>query len=328
MGDQMKPTVGSPSISDVNQLLEKLLLKELPLKKNGVDISFDQPTRDWSGRLSGPTINLFLHDLRRNKYRQAQWETSSRGRAGVVRQRPPIKLDLRYIVTAWVIDGEPEEEHYLLTAIFLALSRHPLIPDTSNNVSLPEDSIITTDFLPEVLQKQPAPLAISIADPEDLIDPADIWSSLDNDLRPTLVCTVTFAVDPYAPIEVPIVTRRELRARTVGHDEVETNLSHPHYNIQGVINSDTSLEDVRLYLAGRAQYNRDLFVPVVSDETSTEHTFTLPFLRIGSYDLVVFSQDRPPVSFNFSLPILETAKQNQKGGLSFQINVDEEIHTR
>ena len=31
---------------------------------SGVDLDFEAPTKDWSGKLSKPTINVFLYDIR------------------------------------------------------------------------------------------------------------------------------------------------------------------------------------------------------------------------------------------------------------------------
>ena len=60
-------------IPDVDDVLRKLLIQEIEIKDNQVDILFDQPKREWSSRLSKPTINLFLFDLRENlKLRTAE----------------------------------------------------------------------------------------------------------------------------------------------------------------------------------------------------------------------------------------------------------------
>jgi len=53
-------------IADVDEVLRKLLMREIEIKGNQVDIQFDQPKREWSSRLSKPTLNLYLFDLREN----------------------------------------------------------------------------------------------------------------------------------------------------------------------------------------------------------------------------------------------------------------------
>ena len=56
---------------ELDEALRRLLIREIPIKNNEVDISFDQPKSEWSARLNRPTVNLFLHDVRENtKLRQ------------------------------------------------------------------------------------------------------------------------------------------------------------------------------------------------------------------------------------------------------------------
>ena len=72
-------------IDDLNEALRELLKRELPIKNGEVDISFDQPKREWSARLSRPTLNLFLHEMQENtKLRQQPgWGISGRGNGAV-----------------------------------------------------------------------------------------------------------------------------------------------------------------------------------------------------------------------------------------------------
>ena len=58
---------------------------DVPIKKAEVEIAFDRPTRDWSSRLSKPTLNLFLFDVRERAGRhRGRWarRRRARGRAG------------------------------------------------------------------------------------------------------------------------------------------------------------------------------------------------------------------------------------------------------
>src|SRR5262245_3184174 len=116
-------------IDDLDEALRQLLIRELPVKNGEIDITFDQPKREWSARLSRPTLNLFLYDLAENKkLRQTQplWDIEHDNN-GVARQRrKPVRMDLRYMITTWA--AEPEDEHRLLTRILMALFRHPHLP--------------------------------------------------------------------------------------------------------------------------------------------------------------------------------------------------------
>ena len=53
-------------IHDVDATLKELLVQKMPLDVSAVDVSFDMPNRDWSGRVNRPTLNLFLYDVREN----------------------------------------------------------------------------------------------------------------------------------------------------------------------------------------------------------------------------------------------------------------------
>lgn len=309
-----------PSINDVSELLEKLLLKELPLKKNGIEISFDQPNREWSGRLNGPTLNLFLYDLRKNKYRESQWESVPVSKTQVMIRRPALKVDLHYVITAWVIDGNPDEEHYLLTAALLALARHPRLPSTQNNF-LPPEARLGRDFLPSALQHQPGPLPINVAEPEDLVNPADVWSALDNELRPSITCTITLALDPFQPIVLPMPSGSEVRVGPMPDSGSSTK--RPYYQAECLIHSDEPLEDMRLVLAGRGIAGQGLSVPFEANESLTEYEFYLPQLKYGDYHVDVLTKNQKPVRFTIALPTTEPEKEEQKGGISFSIKIKE-----
>jgi hypothetical protein len=41
--------------NDIDDTLREFLNGEIPISKSEIEISFDRPTRDWSGRLSRPT---------------------------------------------------------------------------------------------------------------------------------------------------------------------------------------------------------------------------------------------------------------------------------
>ena len=52
-------------IADLDEALRRLLERELERHGfDGVEIAFDAPTKEWSGKLTSPTVDLFLYDLR------------------------------------------------------------------------------------------------------------------------------------------------------------------------------------------------------------------------------------------------------------------------
>src|SRR5579872_2360538 len=52
--------------ADLDETIRQLLIHGVPLDLSEVDVSFDAPDREWSGRLSRPTVNCFLYDVREN----------------------------------------------------------------------------------------------------------------------------------------------------------------------------------------------------------------------------------------------------------------------
>src|SRR5689334_2596062 len=81
-------------LADLDETLRSLLKRELERHGfDGVEIAFDAPSREWSGQLSSPTVNLFLYDLRESQdARQSEWSTHrGNGRARDV--RPPMMME-------------------------------------------------------------------------------------------------------------------------------------------------------------------------------------------------------------------------------------------
>jgi hypothetical protein len=187
-------------IPDVDEVLRKLLIREIEIDGNEVDIMFDQPSREWSTRLNKPTINLFLFDLRENlRLRAAEQYTTINHPDGTAEiRRNPVRMDLRYLMTSWV--KEPEDEHLLLSSALTAFLRHPFFPK---------------DLLTERLNNQPAPIPLTVASfpPEEgPIDKfTEIWGVLDNEMRPGVLVTVTLSLDPYRPMVYKQVREREVR---------------------------------------------------------------------------------------------------------------------
>jgi hypothetical protein len=271
-------------IDDLDEVLRQLLIREIPIKNNEVEVKFDQPKREWSARLSRPTLNLFLYDVRENsKLRQTRplWEVERQGDGNVTKRRKPVRVDLHYMITAWA--AEPEDEHRLLTRILMAFFRYPHLPE---------------ELLPESLQNQPVPISIMAAQKEELTNPADVWSALDNEFRPAVVCVITLALDPYRPITVPLVSTRELRvaqaAQPLFRQLTEATEPDVFWTIGGTVRSDKPLDpaQVRLTLV-----ERGLDVPLQPDGR-----FTIGNLQAGDYTLEIKPDGRKPRRHKITVP--------------------------
>jgi hypothetical protein len=220
-------------IADLDEVLRTLLIREIDIKDNEVDITFDQPKREWSARLSKPTLNLFLFDLRENlRLRGAeQYTTVNRPDGNSEIRRNPVRMALRYLLTAWV--KEPEDEHLLLSSALMALLRNPFIP---------------ADLLSERLQAQPMPVPVEVATFHQEEGPVDkfteIWGVLDNEMRPGILLTVTVSVDPYKPQVFPQVRTRQTRfvqdsGITTARSTVDTKSTSKNYwSVGGTIQSE------------------------------------------------------------------------------------------
>jgi hypothetical protein len=270
---------------ELDRVLRQLLIREIPIKNGEVDITFDQPSREWSARLSRPTLNVFMHDLRENlKLRGSQQWTMERNPDGTVTQRrTPARLSLHYMITAWT--NEPDDEHNLLARTLMALFRQPHLP---------------TDLLPESLQDQPVPIPLEIAQEDTLRNPADVWNALDNEIRPAITLTVTLALDPYQPIITPLVRTRELRIGQSAdpsalQELVEEAGPSVTWTIGGTVRSDKPLEEVKLTLI-----ERGLEVPLQIEEG--EGRFTIGKLRAGDYTLEVAADGGKPKRHKITVP--------------------------
>jgi hypothetical protein len=220
-------------IADVDEVLRKLLMREIEIKGNEVDIQFDQPKREWSSRLSKPTLNLYLFDLRENLRLRGseQYTTLNRPDGTAEVRRNPVRMDLRYLLTAWV--KEAEDEHLLLSSALMGLLRNPFLP---------------VDLLPDHFKSQPMPIPVDVATFPPEAGPVDkfseIWGVMDNEMHAGVVVTVTISIDPYNPLIYKQVRTRETRffqqARgdQTQNTQVVKAMSKKYWGVSGALKSD------------------------------------------------------------------------------------------
>lgn len=152
------------------------------LRARGIDepIAFETPDSEWGGRISQPTLNVFLWDIRRSlDQASAGRELTAPAPSGTRawRRRSP-RIEFHYLVTAWttvVVD-----EHRLLGDALVAILASP--------VMAPADPL--TFVAPD---DPPPTLRVARADGKDL---ADFWGAVDGKLKPGLNVVVTASVDP------------------------------------------------------------------------------------------------------------------------------------
>ena len=184
--------------------LEAFLRATVPLSAQDVDVSFEAPDREWSAKLTRPTVSLFLWDIRRSaRHEQAGLEEVEVD--GRLVRRPALpRVELRYVLTAWTSDHG--DERALLAGAMRAVLAHGEIPAT---------------YVPEALQGLPA-LRLLMDRTND--DQPDFGTTLDGQLRPGIGLRVVAAVDTdaYTPAGPPVevIELASARADTGARDAV------------------------------------------------------------------------------------------------------------
>ena len=193
-------------IQDVDETLLALVRAEA-LGGAAVEVAFDAPTREWVARRNGPTVDLYLYDIREDMARrEVQWEpvTDAAGRV-TERRPPPRRFKLSYMVTAWT--QRPEDEHRLLSSLLGCFIRHERVAPADCAGGLAEQTLplIVTTALPLGADR-------SIA---------DVWSALGGELKPSidLIVTAPFVVAATQAAGPPVLEEPRLAIVTPNGNE-------------------------------------------------------------------------------------------------------------
>src|SRR3954470_8495458 len=164
------------TLADLDDVLRRLLKRELGRHGfEGVEIAFDAPSREWAGKLTGPTVNLFLYDLREAPQgaEMTLRERRSNGSASIA--PPPLRLEATYAITAWT--KAIEDEHRLLSQILAILHSFKELPA-------------------DVLEGRAAalgPIDTMLGRPMD--EKADFWSAVGGQYKPSIDFAVTLTLE-------------------------------------------------------------------------------------------------------------------------------------
>lgn len=112
-------------IPDLDKTIEKILYTHGGFSRNDIDVSFDTPDREWSSRLSRPSINCWAFDLRENMKLRSLERQVSRNGSNTTTLYPSYRMDVTYLITAWA--RKMEDEHRLLWRALAALKRTPIL---------------------------------------------------------------------------------------------------------------------------------------------------------------------------------------------------------
>ena len=185
-------------ITDLNETIRQLLTKRGALEPAEIDINFETPDREWSASVSKPTVNIYLYDIRENhQLRGTEWSIKKDQNGNATRKKNPGRIDLSYLITVWTSDIA--DEHRLLWHVLLTLFRYPELPD----------EILSTQLLAEG-----CPIRTITAQPDGLFkNPADFWSALDNEIKPSINYVVTLPLDTDIAFTAPPVRTKIIEVK-------------------------------------------------------------------------------------------------------------------
>jgi len=203
--------------NDVAETLKQFLIGEIPIERNEIDVSFERPSREWSSKLSRPTLNLFLFDIReRKELRDGTFAMTRTADGRAIQTRPPRRVDLTYLVTAWT--READDEHRILGRTLAAMYRTDNLPDA---------------FRQGYLQFAETQVPLRVTSADHVARPHDLWGVLDNELRASITWVTTVPIDAFEPIVGPLVRTAELEFGRIGEDWRET----PPPRIAGLVHA-------------------------------------------------------------------------------------------
>lgn len=257
-------------LADLDDTLRHLLTAEIPIRNSEIDVKFDQPKREWSARLSKPTINLFLYDMRENVLlKRQQFDMTRHDGRTATQQRSAYRLDFTYMITSWA--AQPEDEHRLMSRTLQALFKFPTLPASR---------------LRGKLRRQPYPIPLQLARHDKLTNPAELWSALDNELRPGTSLIITLALNPWDEISGPAV--QLLTMRTGFYDfvpdeegRVTRPLVYESHVVGGTVRDSANDEPVS---GARVAFKGTGYIGT----TDEDGRFRLGAILQGDYTLVVW----------------------------------------
>jgi hypothetical protein len=187
------------AIADLDEALRTLLKRQLDRHGfEGVEIAFDAPSKEWSGKLTGPTVDLFLYDMREALDRATNTPGERRDNGVAVISDPPLQLELTYAVTAWT--NAVEDEHRLLSQVLAILYSYSDIPP---------------DVIAENAATTLARAETSVGRPRE--EKADFWTSVGGQYKASIDYVVQIVIESGAVfVRGPEVRTTTIRTRQVG----------------------------------------------------------------------------------------------------------------
>lgn len=272
-------------ISDLDETIRQILIRDAGLDPVQIDISFEIPNREWSVGISRPTLNCYLFDIRENMdLRQQGWQSDSQPSGARGQRYAVLRYNLTYLITAWT--RAVEDEHRLLWRALQALSRHGALPGA---------------LLQGELRAHELPIYTTVARPDAVLkSPGEFWTALENQIKPSLSYTVVVAMDrdliPSGPPVLSALTRVQTPDGALSQ----------MVSLGGHVRSADGAPIVGALVTVEGRGARA--------QTDTEGRYVLPALTPGRYTLVVDVQghqqrrevDIPAAVYDFSFGTTES----------------------
>jgi hypothetical protein len=263
-------------IADLDEALRRLLRRELERHGfDGVEIAFDAPSKEWSGKLTVPTVDLFLYDLREATERAEISPTEQRSNGHATVTPPPLRLELTYATTAWT--KAIEDEHRLLSQVLAILYSYP---------RLPADAFAR----PPAAGSPLADVETGVGRPRE--EKADFWTAVGGQYKPSidLVAHVTVASGATF-VRGPEVRTQTIRTRS--RDAPATTMTELHRLGGRVVNA-----------SGSPVANAWVALPDSGRWTATgaDGRFRLDRVAAGDHRAVIRTLDAQEVEASFAVP--------------------------
>ncbi len=261
----------------LDELIKNLLVQDLPVKKNDIDIVFDQPNGDWSSRLNKPALNLYLYGIYENRHlRGAEQLIKTQLPDGNIEiRRNPVRIDLHYLVTAW--SKNEQDQHHLLGLVLFALLRNPVLPEF----------VYARDLGSQIL-----PVSLNVAQDDESKNWGEFWSTLNNRYHPGLTLKVTMTIDPYQPEIAPPVRTAEVSIQQTNSNHERLAESRRYWAVGGEIISE--------------KYDPSALMLIWEEKNITvevqDGRFSIRKVAAGSYHLTVRIGERILKRLKFSVP--------------------------
>src|SRR6187200_1905039 len=184
-------------LADLDETLRGMLKGELERHGfEGIEIAFDAPTREWSGQLSAPAVNLFLYDMRESEEDRPSGWTRTRVGDEWHEGPPPLVMEVSYAITAWA--QAVEDEHRLLSQVLAVLYAFPILPEEILNGRLRNGS-------------QSMSIKAKVGQAKG--DKADFWTAVGGQYKASLDYVVRLTVESGVRRQVPQVRTQTVRTR-------------------------------------------------------------------------------------------------------------------